>query len=198
MFIERIVDTLIGAGVAWLFSFLLPSWEWRNVPKLVAAKVKADRDYAILALTRMRSDQDYRLARKRAHDATANLATTVSRLVDEPQADRRALVTLNDLLSANYLLASDLASMRVLFRLRAAELEPDATEALLETARTNVTLSLGAHETKDVPVSHLSRRSLGENIGGKNAMVSLRRRLIHIEKTAERVAALAAKATTEF
>jgi uncharacterized membrane protein YccC len=198
VFIERIVDTLIGAGLAWLFSFLLPSWEWRNVPKLVAAKVKADRDYAVLALTRKRSDQAYRLARKRAHDATANLATTVSRLVDEPQADRHALVSLNDLLGANYLLASDLASMRVLFRFRAAELEPDATEALLETARTNVMLSLEVHEAKDASLARLSRRSLGENIGGKNAMVSLRRRLIHIEKTAERVAALAAKAITKF
>jgi len=194
VFVERIVDTLIGAGLTWLFSYLLPSWEWRNVGKLVAAKVKADRDYAALALARQRNDQVYRLARKRAHDATANLATTVSRLVDEPRADRQALLSLNDLLAANYLLASDLASMRVLFRLRASELEPKATEALLETARANVMLSLSAHESKEPPVARLSRRSRSDNIGGHNALVSLRRRLIHIEKTAERVSALAAKA----
>ena len=63
---------------------------------------------------------------------------------------------------------------------------------------TNVMLSLEVHEAKDASLARLSRRSLGENIGGKNAMVSLRRRLIHIEKTAERVAALAAKAITKF
>ncbi|MGA7711347.1 MAG: FUSC family membrane protein [Rhizomicrobium sp.] len=197
VFFERLIDTLIGAGLAWIFSFLLPSWEWRNIPKLIAAKVKADREYAALALSRQRNDQIYRLARKRSHDATANLATTVSRLVDEPRIDRRALVSLNELLGANYLLASDLASMRVLFRLRAKELEPEATEALLETARMNVALSLGAHEAKDAPLPRLSRRSLGDNIGGQNAMVSLRRRLIHIERTAERVSALAAKAEKE-
>jgi tellurite resistance protein len=120
---------------------------------------------------------------------------TVRRLVDEPQVDRRALVALNDLLGANYLFASDLASMRVLFRMRAGELEPAATEALLETARTNVALSLGAPDAKDATVARLSRRSRSENLGGANAMISLRRRLIHIEHAAERVAALAVKVT---
>ena len=193
VFFERIFDTLIGAGLAWSFSFLLPSWEWSNVGKLVSAKVGADRKWAALALTRHHDDQTYRLARKQAHDATANLSMTVRRLADEPQVDGRALVALNDLLGANYLFASDLASMRVLFRMRASELEPAATDALLETARTAVALSLGAPDAKDAPVARLSRRSRRENLGGANAMTSLRRRLVHIERTAERVAALAAK-----
>ena len=193
VFFERIFDTLIGAGLAWLFSFLLPSWEWRNVGKLVTAKINADRKWAALALARIRNDQVYRLARKQAHDATANLSMTVRRLVDEPQVDRPTLVVLNDLLGANYLFASDLASMRVLFRMRAGELEPAATDALLETARTYVTLALGAPDAKDAPVARLSRRSRSENLGGPNAMISLRRRLIHIERSAEQVAALAAK-----
>jgi uncharacterized membrane protein YccC len=195
VFFERIFDTLIGAGLAWLFSFLLPSWEWRNVRKLVTAKVNADRKWAALALTSQRNDQAYRLARKQTHDATANLSMTVRRLADEPQVDRRALVALNDLLGANYLFASDLASMRVLFRMRASELEPAATEALLEAARTNVALSLAAPDAKDAPAARLSRRSRSENLGGPNAMTSLRRRLVHIERTADRVAALAAKVT---
>jgi len=195
VFFERIVDTLIGAGLAWLFSFLLPSWEWRNVGKLVGAKVNADRKYAALALARTRNDQIYRLARKQAHDATANLSTAVRRLGDEPQVDRGALTALNDLLGANYLLASDLASMRVLFRMRAGELDAAATEAMLETARTNVALSLGASDAKDAPALRLSRRSIADNLGGANAMTSLRRRLVHIELAAERVGALAAKAS---
>jgi uncharacterized membrane protein YccC len=195
VFFERIFDTLVGAGLAWLFSFLLPSWEWRNIGKLVTAKVGADRKWAALALARVRNDQVYRLARKQAHDATANLSMTVRRLVDEPRVDRRTLVVLNDLLGANYLFASDLASMRVLFRLRAGELEPVATDALLEAARTTVALALGAPDAKDAPVARLSRRSRSENLGGPNAMISLRRRLVHIERAAEQVAALAAKVT---
>ncbi|MDE2494582.1 MAG: FUSC family protein [Alphaproteobacteria bacterium] len=197
LFFARIFDTLIGSGLAWLFSFLLPSWEWRNVSKLVGAVVNADRRYADLALMRTRDDHTYRLMRKRAHDAAANLSATVRRLVDEPQIDRRALVMLNEFLGANYLLASDLASMRVLFRLRAKELEPATTEALLETARMNVAAALTLPGTKDAPVTRLSRRTRGQNLGGANAMTSLLRRLVHIERTAERVGALAAKALQE-
>jgi len=194
LFLERLGDTLIGAALSWAFSYLLPSWEWRNLPKLVTAKVDADRAYAALALRRIRDDLQFRLARKRTHDATANLSMTVRRLSDEPRIERRVLGGLNDLIEANYLFASDLASMRVLFRLRARELDPAAADQLLQAARANVETTLAAHHAKDTPLARLSRRSLGASLGGHNAMVSLRRRLIHIERTAERVAALAAKA----
>lgn len=190
---ERLGDTLIGAALSWAFSYLLPSWEWRNIPKLVTTALKADKAYAALSLARQRNDQDFRLARKRAHDATATLSQTVRRLADEPHIDREMLVTLNALIAANYLLASDLASMRVLFRTRKNELDPVTTERILETARANVELSLTAHEPKASPQGHLSRRSLGDSLGGHNAMVSLTRRLIHIERAAKRVSALAGK-----
>lgn len=194
LILERLGDTLIGAALSWGFSYLLPSWEWRNIPKLVSAAIGADKAYAALALAQRRNDQEFRLARKLAHDALANLAMTVRRLADEPRIDRKVLADLNDLIATNYLLASDLASMRVLFRNRGRELDPDATARLLETARINVALTLSAHEAKDAPQSRLSRRSLGASLGGHNAMVSLTRRLIHIERTAERLSALAAKA----
>lgn len=191
--IERLGDTLVGAGLAWGFSYLLPSWEWKNVPKLVDATIAADRAYAELSLARRRNDHDFRLARKRAHDAAANLAMTVRRLADEPRIDKKVLADLNGLIGANYLLASDLASMRVLFRTRKNELDPDATENLLATARGNIALTLVAQGAKESSRDRLSRRSLGASLGGHNAMVSLTRRLIHIERTAERVAALASR-----
>ena len=196
--LERFGDTVIGAVLSYVFSFLLPSWEWKNVPNLVQTKIEADRAYATLALARQRNDHDFRLARKRAHDATANLSMTVRRLSDEPRIDRGVLARLNDLIAANYLLASDLASMRVLFRMRAGELDPETTERLLEIARGNVALTLDSHAAEQTALARLSRRGLGESLGGHNAAISLTRRLIHIERTAERVAALAAKATCDL
>ncbi|MDE2183798.1 MAG: FUSC family protein [Alphaproteobacteria bacterium] len=191
-FAQRLADTLIGASLAWLFSHLLPSWEWRNIPKLIDAKLRADHDYAALALKRYRNDHDFRLARKHAHDAMANLSMTVRRVSDEPRIDRRMLVTLNDLIAANYLFASDLASMQVLFRMRKGELDFRAADALLEAAQANVTLSLSSRKAY-ASIGRLSRRSLGHNLGGHDAMVSLRRRLVHIEHNTKRVATLAAR-----
>lgn len=192
---QRMLDTLLGAGLAWGFSYVLPSWEWRNVPRLIRALVDADRDYAVQALSREAVDQALRLARKRAHDMAANLSMTVRRLVDEPVLDRRALVALNELLAANYLLASDLASMRVLFRSRAKELDPNAADALLTQSRLSVLEAFSA-AGRDAAPDTLSRRGLGD-LGGANAAISLKRRLVHIERAAERVAALAARALRE-
>jgi uncharacterized membrane protein YccC len=186
MLFERMLDTLIGAGLAWGFSYVLPSWEWRNIPRLLRAMTAADKTYAAQALLRDAPGQELRLARKNAHDAAANLSMTVRRLADEPDLDRRALVTLQELLAANYLLASDLASMRVLFRRRRSELDPLPTDALLaETARRVQEAFAGA--PKSMPDA-LSRYE------GTGAQMALKRRLVHIERAAMRVSALSARA----
>ncbi len=36
-FFERIIDTLIGAGLSWAFRFWLPNWERSDLPRLVRA-----------------------------------------------------------------------------------------------------------------------------------------------------------------
>ncbi|HWA89176.1 MAG TPA: FUSC family membrane protein [Rhizomicrobium sp.] len=186
MLFERMLDTLIGAGLAWGFSYVLPSWEKRNIPRLLRAMTAADKAYATQALLREADDQAMRLARKKAHDAAANLSMTVRRLADEPDLDRRALVALQELLAANYLLASDLASMRVLFRRRRSELEPGPSDALLaETSRRVQGAFAGA--AKDTPDT-LSRYE------GTGAAMALKRRLVHIERASARVSALGTRA----
>ena len=194
---ERIFDTLLGAGLAWGFSYVFPAWEWRNVPRYIKGLMIADRDYAIQALTREPSDQAIRLARKRAHDMAAVLCTTVQRLIDEPNLDKRAFVALNELLAANYLLASDLASMRVLFRRRGAELEPVSTEELLAQSRQMVTATFALGGDPKAAPNALSRRSFEQQLESPSAAYSLRRRLVHIDRASARVAALAARALHE-
>ena len=92
-------------------------------------------------------------------------------------------------MAANYLLASDLASMRVLFRRRMAELEPATTDALLAETTERV---LDAFANAEPPASSLSRNE------GTSAAMALKRRLVHIETSARRVAALGARAMREI
>lgn len=184
--LERMLDTLIGAGLAWGFSHVLPSWEKRNIPRLLKALGEADRDYAAQALLRLAPEQAFRLARKRAHDASANLSMTVRRFADEPDLDRTALVAFQELLTANYLLASDLASMRVLFQRRAGELDPLASDELL--AETSKRVRDAFADPGEAPKDTVSRHE------GTSAAMALKRRLVHIERAARRVGALSAKA----
>jgi uncharacterized membrane protein YccC len=192
-FFERIVDTLIGAGLSWAFSYLLPSWERDDLPLTVRNLLFADAGFADAALRLEHGRQRYRLARKTTLDAVAQLSGAIRRLADEPNTNRRALASLGELLGANYLLASDLSSMPVLVKLRAQELDAAGAEAAIAEARTRVVALLqpDAHShDDDAPMP--ARKGMTE-LGSSVAMEVLYRRLNHIEHAARRVARLAAR-----
>jgi uncharacterized membrane protein YccC len=188
---ERIGDTLIGAALSYVFSFLLPNWERHEVPRAVAALLKADRDFACEAMIRKRSEQSYRLARKRLFDSIAAFSGAIRRLADEPNAGAELLARLNALLSANYLLLSDLTSMQVLYAMRGSELDaaPNA-DALTAEMRTRVLAILDGASDEKVP-PRLSKTPR-DDLYQPNGLSVLKRRLVHIEHAARRVAGLAA------
>ena len=195
-FFERIVDTLIAAGLSYVFSFLLPNWERSDLPRLVKGLIAADIVFAEAALQRVHSRQAYRLARKKTLDAVAQLSGAIRRLADEPNSNRRALAALNELLAANYLLASDFSSMPLLMQVRAAELDPVLAAREIDAARARVVALLspegGGHD--DIPAE--PREGLSE-LGGNMAVTVLARRLAHIENAARKVARLAARPVIE-
>ncbi len=121
----------------------------------------------------------------------AQLSGAIRRLADEPKTNRRTLASLNELLGANYALASDLASMPVLMKTRGAELDPVRADAQIETARNRVAelLTSGSMPDSEPAPVRESLSGLKENF----AMIVLARRLAHIEYTARKVARLAAR-----
>jgi uncharacterized membrane protein YccC len=189
---DRIVDTLIGAALSVAFSYLLPSWEWRDVPGLIARLLGADRGFAAEALLADPADQQYRLARKRALDSFTALVTTTRRLSSEPGVHQRQLAGLNALLSANYLLASDLAAVQGLLRTRGREIKSEDARALLEPARGRVLEFLTLRPTVPPPPIKLRRRGWTE-MPASHALTFLGRRLRHVEHAVQRLAALAAR-----
>lgn len=188
--LERVTDTLIGAGLSYIFSFLLPHWERNDLPRLVKSLLAADRTFAEAALCRAPIRQSYRLARKKTLDAVALLSQTIRRLADEPNTNRRTLASLNELLGANYAFASDLASMPILMKTRGTELDPARADSQLARTREKVTelLSNGFSMTRESPPAEETPEAK-ENF----AMTVLARRLAHIEFSAGRVARLAAR-----
>jgi uncharacterized membrane protein YccC len=188
-FFERVVDTLIGAGLSYAFSFLLPNWERNDLPRLVKSLLTADGIFADAALRRVHLRQPYRLARKRTLEAVAQLSGAIRRLADEPNASRRTLATLNELLGANYALASDLTSMPVLMKTRGAELDPIRAENEIAALRNRVADLLAGRLAPGDESGRKNDMDVKENF----AMAVLAHRLAHIELTARKVARLAAR-----
>jgi len=191
---ERIVDTLIGAALSYVFGFLLPTWERNELPKTIANLLRADREFACEAMMRQRAEQAYRLARKRLFDAVAALSGAIRRIADEPGTPKGVLSRLNQLLAANYLLLSDLTSMQVLYAMRGAELDKARdTDSLAGEMRTRVVTILTPGTPAEKTPARLSKTSM-DDLFQPNGLSVLKRRLVHIEHAARRVAQLASAA----
>jgi uncharacterized membrane protein YccC len=194
-FFERIVDTLIGAALSWAFSFLLPYWEKSDLPRIVRGLLTADSAFADAALRLSTPTQRYRLARKKALDSVAQLSGAIRRLADEPNIHRRVLAALTELLGANYLLASDLASMPVLVKLRRPDLGQGAADEI-DAARLRV-LALLSPDAQPGTIAAAPPREGLSGMAANATMAALARRLAHIEHAAEKVARLAARPILE-
>src|SRR5205085_10827271 len=102
---ERVMDTLIGVGIAWIFSYVLPSWERTQVGALVARTLAAQARHAQLALglgqlrtVDRESELGWRLARREAYDSLSALVQAIQRSLSEPRAVRPPLPELERML----------------------------------------------------------------------------------------------------
>ncbi|MEM5431244.1 FUSC family protein [Cupriavidus oxalaticus] len=135
---ERLVDTVIGGIIASLFSFVLPSWEYRAIPKLVENVLQANRRYIAatrdLLLRRAKDDFAYRVQRKQFMDNLSALISSFQRMLDEPKSRHRAVDNLNRFIVQNYLVAAHVAAARIQVRQHYDELDIPAAEAAIEQA----------------------------------------------------------------
>ncbi|NWN83829.1 MAG: TIGR01666 family membrane protein [Halomonas sp.] len=90
----RLVDTLLGAAIAGLAVLtILPDWQGRRLHRQAAASLVAGRDYLAALVEQYasgkRDDLAYRLARRNAHNADAELAAMLANMQQEPGPFRR-------------------------------------------------------------------------------------------------------------
>ncbi|MCO5108969.1 MAG: FUSC family protein [Burkholderiaceae bacterium] len=134
---ERLADTLLGALLAWGFSYVLPSWERRALPRAIERALRALREYAAHSLA---VDADaalaQRLARRSAYDALGAIAGAVKRSAYEPPAVRPPIHELTALLDHGQRLMAHLSMIRLMLAQGGAPLRsPDVLAALRETDR---------------------------------------------------------------
>lgn len=108
---ERLIDTLVGAGLAFAFSFVLPSWEHLSIGNQVRTLLKAHARYVRVLFAKATEDADYRLARKYLFDTIALTSATFRRMLNEPRGQQRAVAELNDFITTSYTFASRMAAL---------------------------------------------------------------------------------------
>ena len=142
--VERMADTLIGVAIAWVFSFVLPSWERSLIPALVARTLSAQARHARVALglgqlkaVDNEPELAWRLERREAYDSLSALVQATQRSLSEPRAVRPPLAPLGRLLAHSYQLLAQLTAVKTMLLLRRGQLDPDhIREPLLHAAKT--------------------------------------------------------------
>jgi uncharacterized membrane protein YccC len=132
---ERLADTVLGALLAWAFSYVLPSWERRQLRPALERALTALRDYALLAVTPAAgAGVQQRLARLRAYDALGALAAAAQRSSVEPRRVQLPLTEMLVMLDHAYRLMAHLSVVRLTLSNRAAQLStPEVGQALDES-----------------------------------------------------------------
>jgi uncharacterized membrane protein YccC len=139
---ERMIDTFVGVAIATLFSFVLPSWEYRALPRLIKNVLDANKRYidagCDLLTDKVTDDFVYRICRKRFLDNLAGLSAALVRMLDEPASKQRAVEDIHLFMVQNYLLVAHVAALRLLLRRHASDLPKAVVNARLQQTCTQV------------------------------------------------------------
>ncbi len=153
---ERLADTVLGALLAWAFSFVLPSWERRALPRVITRSLHALRSYASLALAADAPDPvAQRLARRQAYDSLEAVATSLKRSAAEPERVRLPEHEVARMLDHAQRLMAHLSMVRLALARRGGVMDRAAAGAALaqaDAALAEVLAPRGwAHSREDEP-----------------------------------------------
>ena len=112
----RIIDTIIGAGLAALGNAILwPSWEYFSIHSVIGESLNANKEY-LFSIQKYYQEKgavptSYKLSRKRAFLASGNLSSAFQRMTQEPKSKQMHLEKFYEVVVLNHTFLSSLASM---------------------------------------------------------------------------------------
>lgn len=113
---DRVIDTFIGSAISFLANILIiPSWEHERITDFMIAAVEANtayfRDVASAFLGRSSGIQQYKLSRKNAFVALANLSDAFGRMLSEPRRQQKKIAEMHQFVVSNHMLTSHTATL---------------------------------------------------------------------------------------
>ena len=114
--LPRMMDTLIGCGLAWLgVSFIFPDWKFRRLPRTIYRSLSAQCDYLAEVIEQYKSGRNnglnYRVIRRAAHNTDAEVASLISTLATEPDFDPTQKSLAFEFLCLNHTFISYIAAL---------------------------------------------------------------------------------------
>jgi len=113
---ERIIDTLIGSGIAFAASYLIfPSWEFEKVQHNLRQVIYANAKYLLKIAESVSGKEietvEYKLARKDVFVKSANLSAAFERMTSEPKSKQKNIKEVHKFVVLNHILSSYIATI---------------------------------------------------------------------------------------
>ncbi len=118
---DRLVDTAIGSAIAYLANVLLsPAWAYKDVGEYLKQLLEANKNYFNDSASFFAGHDvgiaKYKLSRKEAYVALANISDALNRMLAEPKSKQKNAVEFNQLVVLNYMMASHTATLASIAR----------------------------------------------------------------------------------
>ncbi|CAM4215412.1 FUSC family protein [Gillisia limnaea] len=161
----RVVDTLIGAGLATLGNLILwPSWEFFAIKSVIIESIEANKKY-FREVTQFYEKKgklptSYKLCRKEAFLGIGNLNTAFQRMTQEPKSKQQNLKEIYELTVLNHSFLSSLASMGTYIQNHRTTEASTHFKAFSRGIEENLEISLALLNSKDSPIPIIKEKQL--------------------------------------
>ena len=136
----RIIDTIVGAAIAWAAAhFLWPDWRYHSLPASAAAAVAGNGAYLAQIIHQIENgsedDVAYRSVRRQAHEKTAAFSSALSDMSSQPRHHSPQLLGARlNLLKTSYVLIGYISALGAYRGQIAGEIAEEVAEEVPESA----------------------------------------------------------------
>lgn len=169
----RVIDTLIGAGLAAFGNLILwPKWESQNLNSVIADSVNANLEY-LEEIDSYYHKKDklpisYKLARKKAFLEMGTLSGAFQRMTQEPKSRQKKLALIYKIVGLNQTFLSALASLGTYIRTHPTTSASSDFETYTRTISLNLRNSVNILEKREtIDQEGLEVSQAGESLHGK-------------------------------
>jgi uncharacterized membrane protein (TIGR01666 family) len=153
---DRVIDTAIGSAIAFLANILIiPSWEHERIVDFMTAALEANtayfRDVTGAFLGRPATVHQYKLSRKKAFVALANLSDALSRMLNEPRSQQKRITEMHQFVVSNHMLTSHIATLAYYAEPYAARFAGPAYEPVVDDIVYRLERTVDLLEDKPLP-----------------------------------------------
>jgi uncharacterized membrane protein YccC len=130
LILDRVIDTAIGSGIALLANILFsPEWAYQQFAEYLQKMLDANKNYfadvSSFFVGMPVPINSYKLSRKEAYVALANMSDSLNRMIAEPKSKQKNAEVYHELVVLNYMMSTHIATLAG-FGIGSVTPEPDA------------------------------------------------------------------------